>query len=211
VLKSFFGRTLQSLHTHWVAWTKGVRYFTAMQMAVYQQGTTDHLEHNDNPDYWDLLLGIVKQKEFSGKNALDFACGKGRNIENLLGPVDWNRVDGVDISPANIQYCITRFKSSISHFWITGGADAGGAPSNFYDLVISTIALQHIPVYEVRKSILLDIYRTMKVGSFLSIQMGFGEDLVDPLGRPRSAYLTMHTMRKVLTPIMMCELSTLTI
>lgn len=168
--------------------TRGVNKFTAMQMVVYRGGTSNHLEHNDNPDYWNVLLGVVKQKNFDGCNALDFACGKGRNVSNLLTLANWSRVDGVDISSGNIEHCTTTFDSKKSKFWITGGVDLGAAPSDFYDLVISTIALQHIPVYDIRKSIFLGIQRVMKAGGGLSFQMGYGADLSDVYGRPRSGY-----------------------
>ena len=208
--KSFFATIRRFARVHWIARIKGVNTFTAIQMIFYQQGTSDHPEHNENPDYWDLLLGIIKQQDFGGKNALDFACGQGRNIRNLLGLCDWNRVDGVDISPANVQHCIDSFQYAKSHFWITGGADAGSAPSNFYDLVISTIALQHIPVYDVRKSILLDIQRTMKRGTcrFRWVSGKILAILLVALGVHISI---THITLKVLMLTMMCELLTLMI
>ena len=46
----------------------------------------NHKQHNDDPEYWDILLkDIVDNPSFwEGKRALDFGCGCGRNIENLL-------------------------------------------------------------------------------------------------------------------------------
>ena len=54
---------------------------------------------------------------------------------------------------------------------------------------MSTIALQHIPVYDIRKSLITDLLRTLKPGGLFSFQMGFGEGLESPIG-PRSAYYT---------------------
>jgi SAM-dependent methyltransferase len=51
----------------------------------------------------------------------------------------------------------------------------GDAPSDYYDFIMSTIALQHIPVYVVRRKILEHMARTLKKGGILSIQMGYGE------------------------------------
>ena len=73
--------------------------YTAMQKNQYSSGTTNHPEHNDNPNYWDILLSdLTDSDKWSGKNALDFASGKGRNVSNMLSTCNWNRVDGVDIS-----------------------------------------------------------------------------------------------------------------
>ena len=36
--------------------------YTQMQKSSYNVGTSNHLEHNDNPDYWDILLGDLKDK-----------------------------------------------------------------------------------------------------------------------------------------------------
>ena len=54
--------------------------------ASYAIGTGNHPEHNPNPKYWDLLLGDIKiaPEKWEGKKALDFGCGQGRNVTNLL-------------------------------------------------------------------------------------------------------------------------------
>ena len=53
---------------------------------------------------------------------------------------------------------------------------------------MSTITLQLIPVYSIRRNILIDILRVLKNGGLFSFQMGFGGNLEDALGRPRSKY-----------------------
>ena len=59
--------------------------YTNMQKNQYSSGTSNHPEHNDNPNYWDILLSDLKDSDkWSGKNALDFASGKGRNVSNML-------------------------------------------------------------------------------------------------------------------------------
>ena len=52
---------------------------------------------------------------------------------------------------------------------------------------MSTIALQHIPVYDIRKSLITDLLRTLKPGGLFSFQLGYGEGLNSPIG-PRSSY-----------------------
>lgn len=166
---------------------KDTKKYTTMQKRFYKHGTSNHLEHNDNPDYWEILLSGVDRKNFDGRRALDFACGKGRNIANLLSLANWELVDGSDLSPANIEYCRRAFPHS-SNFFLTVGTDSGARNSNYYDFVMTTISLQHIPVYEIRRLLLEDILRVLKPGGRFSFQMGFGKDLSDSLGRPRSGY-----------------------
>jgi 2-polyprenyl-3-methyl-5-hydroxy-6-metoxy-1,4-benzoquinol methylase len=87
-----------------------------MQKKFYKNGTTDHREHNDNPDYWRSLLGDIN-KNFDGKRALDFGCGKGRNISNLLSIAKFENVDGSDLSSENIEYCRNNFRSDTHTFF----------------------------------------------------------------------------------------------
>ncbi len=60
----------------------------------------NHKQHDIEPHYKDILLKeIVNNPElWKGKVALDFGCGCGRNIKNLLEFADFKRVDGCDIS-----------------------------------------------------------------------------------------------------------------
>ena len=67
--------------------------YTLMQKGWYNPGTNNHEEHNNNPDYWDILLKDLKDKDkWAGKNALDFGCGKGRNVTNMLSLCDFNKI-----------------------------------------------------------------------------------------------------------------------
>ncbi len=163
--------------------------YTHMQKQFYMGGTTNHIEHNANPDYWDILLGDLKDGEkFKGKKALDFACGKGRNVTNLLSLCEWERVDGVDISKTNIEFCNEEYSDQKSKWFINNGVDVACIEEEEYDFIMSTIALQHIPVYSIRRSLIADLLRTLKPGGIFCFQMGYGLDLQDPLGRPRSSY-----------------------
>jgi ubiquinone/menaquinone biosynthesis C-methylase UbiE len=162
--------------------------YTNMQKDAYSHGTTNHDEHNANPDYWDILLGDLKNKEkWDGKIALDFACGRGRNVTNMFNLCDWSRVDGVDISESNILQNKNDYQTQNSNWYCNNGVDVSDLKDNEYDFIMSTIALQHIPVYDIRKSLLTDLYRTLKSGGTFSFQMGYGEGLESPIG-PRVSY-----------------------
>jgi len=166
--------------------------YTNMQKQVYAGGTTNHPEHNLNPDYWNILLGdLVDKQKWTGKVALDFACGRGRNVTNLFNLCDWARVDGIDISEGNIAYNKNEFINQSSNWYCNNGVDVSELNDNEYDLIISTIALQHIPVYDIRKSLITDLLRTLKSGGLFSFQMGYGSNLESPLG-PRVSYFENH-------------------
>ncbi len=162
--------------------------YTNMQKSAYAGGTSNHDEHNANPDYWDILLGDLTYKEkWDGKVGLDFACGKGRNVTNMLNLCDWHRVDGVDISEGNIFHNKNEYKSQNSNWYCNNGVDVSELKNDEYDFIMSTIALQHIPVYDIRKSIITDLLRTLKSGGLFSFQMGYGDNLESELG-PRVSY-----------------------
>ena len=97
-------------------------------------------------------------------------------------------IDGSDLSDKNIDYCRNYFSSNNHKFFLTNGVDTGNTQTDYYDFVMSTITLQHIPVYSIRRNILIDILRVLKNGGLFSFQMGFGGNLEDALGRPRSKY-----------------------
>lgn len=162
--------------------------YTNMQKSVYAAGTTNHEEHNKNEDYWNILLGNLKNTDYwKDKSALDFACGKGRNVVNINSLANWKNVDGIDISQANIDFC-KNLDLNNSSWYCNNGIDLSELKSESYDFVMSTIALQHISVYEIRKGIIEETLRVLKSGGLFSFQMGFGEGLADSLGRSKSSY-----------------------
>ena len=146
----------------------------------YRDGTTDHEEHNNNPNYFSQLLKKISDdpEKWTNKTALDFGCGKGRNVTNLKNLANWKCVDGVDISTENIKYCKENYESPNSKFFKNNGLDLKDLESNFYDFVMSTIVFQHIPSREVRLNLKKEIYRILKIGGSFSFQMGHG-DTVD--------------------------------
>ena len=166
--------------------------YTGMQKQQYAGGTNNHENHNSNPDYWNILLGDLKDKEkWDGKVALDFACGRGRNVTNMFNLCDWARVDGIDISEGNIAYNKNEYNSQNSKWYCNNGVDVADLKDDEYDFIMSTIALQHIPVYDIRKSLIIDLLRTLKSGGLFSFQMGYGNGLESPLG-PRVSYFENH-------------------
>ena len=142
----------------------------------------NHKDHNENPDYWETLLGdVTKEPEaWEGKKALDFGCGCGRNVENLLKLAEWGKVDGVDISENNIEYCKSYIRN-MGHiyegrydFYANNGIDLRDIGDEEYDFVMSTIVFQHICVHSIRFSLKSEIFRVLKKGGVFSFQMNYG-------------------------------------
>tara|TARA_R100001443_G_scaffold117054_1_gene139695 strand:+ start:1085 stop:1747 length:663 start_codon:yes stop_codon:yes gene_type:complete len=149
--------------------------YTQMQKGFYQAGTSNHLEHNENKDYWDILLKDLKDpKLWVNKVALDFGSGMGRNVTNMLSLCDWQRVDGVDISEGNISKCKEEYADQSSDWYCNNGTDLEALQSDEYDFIMSTVVLQHIPVHEIRRKLLKEMYRVLKKDGILSVQMAFG-------------------------------------
>ncbi|AWB24449.1 class I SAM-dependent methyltransferase [Methylobacterium currus] len=131
-------------------------------------------EHNNWPDYDKYLLGFVDET-WKEKLALDFACGPGRNIVKYSHL--FKRLDGADIAQNNLDNAKSNLEFhniKVPNLYLTTGSNLGDAPDNTYDLIFSTIAMQHICVHEVRFNILRDMHRALRKLGRISIQMGFG-------------------------------------
>lgn len=134
----------------------------------------NHARHNSDPEYWDILLSEIKNnpEKWNGKKALDFGCGCGRNIKNLLDLANWDRVDGCDISKKNADYAkkwVETFHANKTITWETDGSNLQPCEKNTYDFIMSHIVLQHISNYSTRFSILQDIYDCLALGGLASL------------------------------------------
>lgn len=136
----------------------------------------NHHQHNSDPEYWAILLANVKFNSdyWEGKNALDFGCGCGRNLYNLSTLANWANIDGCDISPSNAAYAKKWFDSQNKttakcKTWESPGNSIKPAEDNYYDFIMSHIVFQHISSYDVRFSIMSDMYRSLKEGGLCSL------------------------------------------
>lgn len=157
-----------------------------MQKNYYEGETSgmkimNHSQHNSNPDYWNILLGPLQTGDWTDKTILDFGCGCGRNVLNVLERFQVKEAHGCDISQNNINYCNSFIPDNSTktnfYFFANDGQSLNPAASDFYDFIFSTIVLQHICVYDIRKSILTDFFRCLKSGGMTSFQMGFAPSL----------------------------------
>ena len=159
-------------------------------------------EQDNWADYQTYLMKYVDPKKHLV--ALDFGCGPGRNIRrwtNLFA-----RIDGADISQTNISNAKIFLKEQLEigkepNLYVTNGSDCGEAKSSAYDFVFSTICLQHICSHTIRFSILSDIYRILKPGGRISIQMGYGSPSPMTVGYYEDNYGAKGTNRACDTEI----------
>jgi ubiquinone/menaquinone biosynthesis C-methylase UbiE len=128
-------------------------------------------QHNSFTDYDEFLFKNINTQNMI---ALEYGAGPGRNLIKFNNR--FVRIDAVDISEVNKQKAEINLKEhgiSFPNYLITSG-DNIPRDSLEYDLIFSVICLQHICVYEIRYSIMKEIYRVLKPGGHFCAQMGYG-------------------------------------
>ena len=180
----------------WIFLSKDKKYLY-MQKVAYQDAANNSTydtdkkndfvvgsydEQNKWEDYDKYLMKYV-DKSFQEKIALDFGCGPGRNI--IKYDKWFKQIDGCDISRNNLDNAkqnLTYHKIPLPGLYITNGNDLGIEQENYYDFIFSSIAMQHICVYKIRYLILTSMYKALKKGGRISIQMGFGKAKKNSVG-----------------------------
>lgn len=163
--------------------------YLAMQKSAYEaevppEDLVGFYDWHENFPYETQLLfvnGDLRLPLLDGyeeRTALDFGCGPGRMIGRMQRL--FAEVDGVDISSRLIAEA--RARHPASRFWVTSGDDLGGVEPESYDVVYSTIAMQHIAVRSVRQTILGRMREALKPGGAVAIQLAFN---------PRYPYLRL--------------------
>lgn len=130
-----------------------------------------NIEWHEQFPYENFLFGNLGQLKRSFK-LVDFGCGPGRMVNRVDKLFD--RVDGIDISEYAIEYAREHYPNS--NFYASSGLDVGTVTDNFYDVVFSTISMQHIPSRLIRTNILRGMYNTLKEGGWISLQMAYHPD-----------------------------------
>ena len=159
--------------------------YTKMQQSEYDKFASEWSLENKDPvvgsfdkhnawaDYDNYLFKNIEDTQ--SKVALDFGCGPGRNIVKFSSR--FQRIDGVDISSTNLDNAALWCKEnnvSTPTLYKNNGVDLADISSDTYDIVFSTITLQHICVHEIRLSLFKEFHRVLKPGGSICIQMGFG-------------------------------------
>lgn len=149
-------------------------------------------KHNLWQDYDNFLF---KGIETTDKTALDFGCGPGRNIVKFANR--FSQIDGADISDVNLEKARVWFAENklekVPVLFKNNGIDLGGISSNIYDVVFSTICLQHICVHDIRFSLMKEFHRVLKNDGVICIQMGLGTGHPRTVGYYDNYYDAQHT------------------
>ena len=162
--------------------------YTVMQKNSYEQEATrwdlNNLDpvvgsfhaHNNWKDYEYLFKDI---SDLNNKIVLDFGCGPGRNIVKYKN--QFLKIDGVDIGENNLKNAKlwiehNNFDVNSVDLILCNGVDLQNIEDSKYDIVMSTICMQHICVHEIRFNYFKEFYRILKPNGYITIQMGFGKD-----------------------------------
>lgn len=178
--------------------------YAAMQKNQYEDAATywnlsdlDHVigglhAHNNHKDYGEYLFRDCG----TFNKCLDFGCGPGRNIVKFNEL--FNKFDGVDISKNNLEnakkWIVHNNKDlNKTNLFLCNGLDLSEIPDNQYDVVMSTITLQHICVHEIRYHLFEEFYRVLIQGGVFTAQMGFGADRENSVGYYENNYNAVAT------------------
>lgn len=157
--------------------------YSTMQRRVYsEQAGRWSLEDMDpvvgmfnTQNAWgDYREYLFKDIDTAAMSALDFGCGPGRCLVEFSGLFE--RIDGADISH-EVLCCAEKYlqhRGVESELILTNGRDLQAIDAEAYDLVYSTICLQHICVHEIRLSLMREFHRVLRPGGWFTAQMGFG-------------------------------------
>ena len=161
-----------------------VRKYRNMQKKSYRAYTVTaelskklcvgHFEAHQKYPYMDFLLEHASGKK---NTALDFGCGPARMMLQMLNLFE--KVDGMDIDSRNLIYADSYLVANgvnrnRFNLYLGNGLNIKPIPQITYDFVYSTICLQHIAVYKIRRQIFVDILNLLTAGGTACIQVGYG-------------------------------------
>ncbi|MFC7382412.1 methyltransferase domain-containing protein [Sphaerisporangium rhizosphaerae] len=103
----------------------------------------------------------------AGDRVLDVGCGTGY-LSRLLAPVvgPGGHVTGLDPSPAMVEYARRRAPGNCDY--VVGGGQDLPFPDGSFDLVVSSLAVHHIPIGD-RPEALRQMFRVLRPGGRLLI------------------------------------------
>lgn len=151
--------------------------------------------HNNWSDY-DFLFKDIDNCE--NRAVLDFGCGPGRNLVKFSGK--FKRIDGVDLAQTNLQNALkwiehNNIEVQKHKLVLCNGVDLNSIGNEEYDIVMSTICIQHICVYNIRFNYLKEFFRVLKPGGYITIQMGYGTPSPNSVDYYDNNYDALYTNR----------------
>lgn len=163
---------------------KDTRY-SSMQIDHYEQTAAGWTPENRNPvvgsfdehnDWVDYDTFLFKDC-INFDSCLDFGCGPGRNIVKYNSR--FKTFDGVDLSQTNLDNALKWIQTNNCSIEKTklikcNGYNLENIQDNTYNVIISTITLQHICVHDIRMNYFKEFYRVLKPDGIFTAQMGYG-------------------------------------
>jgi SAM-dependent methyltransferase len=107
------------------------------------------------------IFELIDRPDFTPRSALDFGCGVGRLTRALTKRVE--RVAGVDIAPSMLQ--IARENAPNAAFSPT-------IPDERFDLILSLIVFQHIPIRR-GEALLDELLGRLEIGGVAALHFTF--------------------------------------
>ena len=123
--------------------------------------------------------------------ALDFGCGLGRLTRALATRFD--RTVGADISPRMVDRARTLTPDPACEFRVNSGADLEGLGDGAFDLVLSSVVLQHVPQRRWIEAYLREFARVVRPGGAIVFTLPSHIPLVFRTQWRRRAY---HALRR---------------
>ncbi len=173
------GGSLASLQQDWDGFGKDDPLWRILSLPDKKGGkwTLDEFFETGRKEI-DELLDYLKKVGLNPARgtALDFGCGVGRLTQGLARHFD--RVKGVDISPSMIDLArqYNRFGDHVEYF-VNARSDLRLFPDRSFDLIYSSITLQHVPPQFSRQYI-ADFVRVLRPGGAIVFQLPHKRTLV---------------------------------
>jgi SAM-dependent methyltransferase len=137
------------------------------QNTAAEMTKVNHYNHNLEPNFWKFMMRdlLSNPKFFENTLGFEYGSGAGRNLVNMLVAAPFKRVDGIDVSKdcASNSSNFVKEKIGEGRSVVLEGDGYTCRPfqSNQYSFLISHQVFIHIPNYEIRKCIYLEIFRIL--------------------------------------------------
>lgn len=111
------------------------------------------------------------------RSCLEYGCGPARNIVGFNRYFD--RFDGVDLCQRAVENArrwieVNGCDQEKTKLYANNGYDLSQIPDSSYDVVMSTIVLQHICVHDIRLNLFKEFFRVLKPNGMITLQMSYG-------------------------------------
>jgi SAM-dependent methyltransferase len=151
----------------------------------------------DSPDRADAVLGAMYFQPVKIHYPSHFT---GRTSFDKPGQWSGEQAELVDISSKNLENASIWLKhnnidSENVKLILCNGIDLNNIKNEEYDIVMSTICMQHICVYDIRFNYFKEFYRILKPGGYITIQMGYGKPSPNSVDYYDNNYEALYTNR----------------